>query len=326
MDNGFPLVTEPNMLTAMIAPPSMLGRMKKVLGGRSSSVAQVLPRGTLSQVPWRKAGVRHKFNQIFFDIFEDVDCVVNERGRVVSCDVAGTIACDCHLSGMPDLTMSFCNPEVIRDCSFHPCVRYRRYERNNVVSFVPPDGEFQLMRYRVPLDETKGFDPPVRCRVMMNYDEEHSNAQIQISLRLRPSNSVRSSRSGTIPRARDLAVCVSLSSQTRALSNLVTSTGKAAFDSKTKTLRWKLPSEMKDRSTPTLTARVDLEGRRPRAVGDAASELLAVRLRFNIPNASISGLRVDALNLTNEPYKPYKGVRAMVRAGAFQVRASCSRN
>ena len=32
--------------------------------------------------------------------------------------------------------------------SFHPCVRYSRYERESVVSFVPPDGNFELVRAR----------------------------------------------------------------------------------------------------------------------------------------------------------------------------------
>ena len=47
-----------------------------------------------------------------------------------------------------DLALHFSDPSVIDDCSFHPCVRYNRFERDNVVSFVPPDGEFELMKYR----------------------------------------------------------------------------------------------------------------------------------------------------------------------------------
>ena len=42
----------------------------------------------------------------------------------------------------------FRDPTLIDDCSFHPCVRYNKFERERVVSFVPPDGPFELMRYR----------------------------------------------------------------------------------------------------------------------------------------------------------------------------------
>jgi AP-3 complex subunit mu len=50
--------------------------------------------------------------------------------------------------GMPDLSLTFTNPHILDDVSFHPCVRYNRFEQHKVVSFVPPDGSFKLMNYR----------------------------------------------------------------------------------------------------------------------------------------------------------------------------------
>ena len=35
------------------------------------------------------------------------------------------------------------------DVSFHPCVRFKRWENERVLSFVPPDGNFVLMSYHV---------------------------------------------------------------------------------------------------------------------------------------------------------------------------------
>ena len=32
--------------------------------------------------------------------------------------------------------------------TFHPCVNLGRFAAEKVVSFVPPDGEFELMKYR----------------------------------------------------------------------------------------------------------------------------------------------------------------------------------
>jgi AP-3 complex subunit mu len=54
----------------------------------------------------------------------------------------------CKLSGMPDLTLAFSNASIMDDVGFHPCVRYQRWEQGRVISFVPPDGAFQLMTYR----------------------------------------------------------------------------------------------------------------------------------------------------------------------------------
>lgn len=38
------------------------------------------------------------------------------------------IDCLIKLSGMPDLTLSFVNPRLLDDVSFHPCVRFKRWE------------------------------------------------------------------------------------------------------------------------------------------------------------------------------------------------------
>ena len=35
-----------------------------------------------------------------------------------------------------------------QDVTFHQAVNLGRYEQEKVVSFVPPDGEFELMKYR----------------------------------------------------------------------------------------------------------------------------------------------------------------------------------
>jgi AP-3 complex subunit mu len=50
---------------------------------------------------------------------------------------------------MPDLSLSFVNPRLFDDVSFHPCVRFRRWESERVLSFVPPDGNFRLMSYHI---------------------------------------------------------------------------------------------------------------------------------------------------------------------------------
>lgn len=41
------------------------------------------------------------------------------------------------------------NPRILDDLSFHPCVRFKRWESERVLSFIPPDGNFTLMNYHV---------------------------------------------------------------------------------------------------------------------------------------------------------------------------------
>ncbi len=167
LDNGYPMITEQNALTTLIAPPSLVGKMATFVTGKSA-VSETIGEGAMSIIPWRKAGVTYVQNEIFFDIVEEIDCIVESNGSVATNDVRGVIRCNCRLSGTPDLTLIFANPTIIEDCSFHPCVRYARYERESVVSFVPPDGPFQLMSYRVV---DRNPSAPIFCRPSVAWRE-----------------------------------------------------------------------------------------------------------------------------------------------------------
>ena len=37
----------------------------------------------------------------------------------------------------------------MEDVKFHQCVRLSRFESDRTISFIPPDGEFELMSYRL---------------------------------------------------------------------------------------------------------------------------------------------------------------------------------
>lgn len=60
------------------------------------------------------------------------------------------IDCTIHLSGTPDLALIFNNPRLLDDVGLHPCVRYFRWDRQRVLSFIPPDGKFRLFTYFIP--------------------------------------------------------------------------------------------------------------------------------------------------------------------------------
>ena len=122
MDFGYPLTTEPNALRSMIEPPSVISRLAAVTTGKSA-VSDVLPTGTISNMPWRKTDVKYTQNEIYVDIIEEVDTILDRNGKIVSSEVSGTIVSNCRLSGVPDLALTFVDPSVVDDCSFHPCVR-----------------------------------------------------------------------------------------------------------------------------------------------------------------------------------------------------------
>jgi len=45
-----------------------------------------------------------------------------------------------------------------------------------------------------------------------------------------------------------------------------------------------------------------------------------VQLQWKVTNASFSGLSLSSLQITNEVYKPFKGVRSIAKSGKFQIR------
>ena len=67
-----------------------------------------------------------------------VDAIVDRSGSTVFAEIQGHIDCSVKLSGMPDLTMTFVNPRLFDDLSFHPCVRFKRWEAERLLSFIPP--------------------------------------------------------------------------------------------------------------------------------------------------------------------------------------------
>jgi hypothetical protein len=97
------------------------------------------------------------------DVVESVNLLVNANGNVVRSEILGAVKMKCYLSGMPELRLGL-NDKVMfentgrasrgkaiemEDVKFHQCVRLSRFENDRTISFIPPDGEFELMSYRL---------------------------------------------------------------------------------------------------------------------------------------------------------------------------------
>ncbi|CAM9159541.1 unnamed protein product [Lampetra fluviatilis] len=50
-------------------------------GARSTNVGDTLPSGQLSNVPWRRTGVRYTNNEAYFDVIEEVDAIIDRSGE-----------------------------------------------------------------------------------------------------------------------------------------------------------------------------------------------------------------------------------------------------
>lgn len=81
------------------------------------------------------------------------------KGSVLRADVDGHIMMRAYLSGTPECKFGLNDKLVIDknergvsdaveldDCRFHQCVRLNEFDSSRTISFIPPDGEFELMR------------------------------------------------------------------------------------------------------------------------------------------------------------------------------------
>jgi AP-3 complex subunit mu len=76
--DGQPLTTSPNVLREIVLPPSLLSKLLSATNITASLNANTSPSGVFaSPIPWRKANVKHASNEIYFDVVEQMDAVVN---------------------------------------------------------------------------------------------------------------------------------------------------------------------------------------------------------------------------------------------------------
>jgi len=58
------------------------------------SVSCTLPSGQLSNVPWRRTGVKYANNEAYFDVIEEVDAIMDKNGSTVFAEIQGYVSVD----------------------------------------------------------------------------------------------------------------------------------------------------------------------------------------------------------------------------------------
>ena len=56
------------------------------------SVSATLPSGQLSNVPWRRTGVKYTNNEAYFDVVEEVDAIIDRTGATVFAEIQGYVS------------------------------------------------------------------------------------------------------------------------------------------------------------------------------------------------------------------------------------------
>merc|ERR1719305_240340 len=131
---------------------------------------------------------------------ERLSLLVSNGGAVLSSEIIGAVKMKSFLSGMPELKLGL-NDKLMfeatgrpmtkgkavemEDIKFHQCVRLARFENDRTISFIPPDGEFNLMTYRLDTH----VKPLIWVEVVV---EPHSRSRIEYMVKAKSQFKSRS--------------------------------------------------------------------------------------------------------------------------------------
>ena len=198
MDFGHPQTTETKILQEYITQESHQLHVQPQARA---------PIAVTNAVSWRSEGIRYRKNEVFLDVVESLNLLVSSTGNVLRSEILGAVKMKCYLSGMPELRLGL-NDKVMfeatgrntrgkavemEDVKFHQCVRLSRFESDRTISFIPPDGEFELMSYRLNTQ----VKPLIWVECIV---ESHSGSRIEYMLKVRCESDVMTNN----PRDTDL--------------------------------------------------------------------------------------------------------------------------
>ncbi|KAK2995924.1 hypothetical protein RJ640_029806 [Escallonia rubra] len=258
MDFGYPQNLSPEILKLYITQEGVRSPFS------TKPADKPVPNATLQvtgAVGWRREGLVYKKNEVFLDIVESVNLLMSSKGSVLRCDVTGKILMKCFLSGMPDLKLGL-NDKIglekesqiksrptksgktieLDDVTFHQCVNLTRFNSEKTVSFVPPDGEFELMKYRI----TEGVNLPFRVLPTI---KELGRTRMEVNVKVKSVFGAKMFALGVV-------IKIPVPKQTAKTSFQVTS-GRAKYNASIDCLVWKI-RKFPGQTEPTLSAEVEL--------------------------------------------------------------------
>ena len=320
MDYGYPQTLDAETLKRYITQEGNKSENAKTAWQRAEEVRNATLQVT-GAVPHRNEGLVYKKNEVFLDIKEEVNLLMSAKGTVLRTDVTGKLIMRCFLSGMPELRLGLNDVKVmegaagggggggnsrqvdIDDIVFHQCVNLANFDSERAISLVPPDGEFELMRYRI----SDGIKLPFKVLPSIR---ELGRTRLEANVRIR---SVYSDKLFAIV----LKVKIPVPPTTARATINVTS-GKAKYDAGQNALIWKV-KRYPGQQEVSLDAEVEMVASTKENSKKWAKP--PISLDFQVPMFTASGLRVMYLKvLEKSGYNVHRWVRYLCKSGSYDVR------
>eukprot|EP00934_Nitzschia_sp_Nitz4_P007905 Nitzschia sp. Nitz4//scaffold102_size76354//34682//36251//NITZ4_005632-RA/size76354-snap-gene-0.137-mRNA-1//-1//CDS//3329532249//7895//frame0 len=306
MDFGYPQNCAVDVLRLYIN----LGNVKPLEDTPAKSITDQIT----GAIDWRREGIRHKKNEVYIDILEDVNLLLSSTGTVLRNEVTGVVQMNTKLSGMPECKFGLNDKLVIEkegqrkpgveidDCSFHRCVRLGKFDADRTITFIPPDGEFELMRYRV----TDNINLPFK--IMPAVQEEQGLTKVSINVKVIANFSDQLFATHVIIR-------IPVPKNT-AKTKIKNSFGRAKYEPEEQAIIWRV-KRFPGKAECHIQADVDLmPTARPKPWSRPP-----ISAEFQVPMFTSSGVHVRFLRVFDKAgYHTNRWVRYITKAGSYQIR------
>ena len=192
----------------------------------------------------------------------------------------------------------------MEDIKFHQCVRLARFENDRTISFIPPDGEFELMSYRLNTQ----VKPLLWIEAVV---EPHSHSRIEYMIKAKSQFKQRSTANNV-----EIVIPVPPDADTPSFK---TSIGSVKYAPERDAIVWTIKQfhggkEYLMRAhfgLPSVSNEEDKKDKPP------------ITVKFEIPYFTVSGIQVRYLKIIEKSgYQALPWVRYITQNGDYQLRMS----
>lgn len=304
MDFGYPQTTDSKILQEYILQ-------------EGHQIAETkLPPAVTNAVSWRAENVKYRKNEVFLDVIESVNILVSASGSVMRSEIVGAIKMRVYLSGMPELRLGLNDKTLfesigrgknkavdLEDVKFHQCVRLSRFENDRTISFIPPDGDFELMSYRLNTQVKPLFwiEPVI---------ERYSHSRVEYMVKAKSQFKKRST-------ANNVEIIIPVPSDADG-AKFKTSTGYCKYVPEKNCVVWNIKSFPGSKEF-LMRAHFNL----PSVQSEETEGKPPIQVKFEIPYFTTSGIQVRYLKIIEKSgYQALPWVRYITQNGDYQIRTS----
>lgn len=312
MDYGYPQLTDSSLLKKFITQEGYKNKDVKTLQEMLTQVT--------GAVSWRPPNVFHSTNEIYLDVIESINLLINKTGEIIKAEVNGVVTLKSLLSGDPICKFGM-NDKLqisqgdsgskginIEDIRFHQCVRLSDFNKDRTITFIPPDGKFDLMTFRVTENVIIPFK--LYCNIietpMIDNPQVPQNIDLDLNVK---------AIFDKILFAQDVVIKIQIPKNATDVK-MHTNIGKAKHEFDKSAIVWRIKKVNGEKECKLKCEIPLISTKDPKPWARSP-----ISMEFNIPTFTASGLRVRYLKVQEKSgYKPLKWIRYITKGGDFQFR------